>query len=229
MSSGHKTLTAFLTIICGLILVITGLLMGWPRWLWPVLAALLLTGSVLVSKATARPRSPIPLEYTLEPDLPIPPPQRQEQRVTNVALPSSVDDYAFLLTAIVRWAPLETPAGAPHINPGGLAVEAVLLRAREVTAGEPPNRSTLVQHQLNGVLGTMLPDPSGRVLATAENVTLGLSDVDLERLSKLANVRKDEDVWEHERQLRTQQTRLPRRRRTPEHRQCRGLVAGEKR
>lgn len=199
MSSGHKTMTAFLTTICGLILVITDLLMGWPEWLWPVLAALLLTGSVLTSKATARPRSPIPLEYTLEPDLPIPPQQRQEQRVTSVALPSAVEDYDFLFSAVVRWVPLETPPCAPHINPGGLAIEAVLLRAREVTAGEPPNRSTLVQHQLNGVLGAMVPDPSGRVLAMAENVALGLSEVDLDRLSKLAGVRKDEDVWEHER------------------------------
>ncbi|MGW4163182.1 hypothetical protein [Streptomyces sp. NPDC004788] len=56
-----------------------------------------------------------------------------------------------------------------------------------------------MQHQLSGELATMQPDPTGRVLAMAENIQVTLSDADRERLDKLATVRKDEAVWEHER------------------------------
>jgi hypothetical protein len=141
----------------------------------------------------------IPQEYLLEPDRPCPPPQRQEMRVMNVLLPSAEKDYDFLFSATVRWVILDPPAGAYPVNPDGLAVDAVIARAREVAAQEPPARCSLAQHRLNGVLAAMEPDPKGRVLAMAEEVSLALCDLDLERLTKLSGVRKDEAVWEHER------------------------------
>ncbi|MFI0773867.1 hypothetical protein [Streptomyces sp. NPDC021212] len=200
MSSGRKTVTAFLTIICGLLLVILGLCAGWPLWVWPVvLAALVAVPLLLVRLADRRP-DPLPRELLLEPDLPIPPLERREHPVSQIALPSEEADYDFLFSATVRWHPADTaPEDAPVINPGALAIEAVLERARRITEVAPPARSTLVQHELNGALGTMRPDASGQVMAMAENVTLTLSDVDQARLDKLAAVRKDEAVWEHER------------------------------
>ncbi|WP_211271701.1 hypothetical protein, partial [Streptomyces varsoviensis] len=199
MSSGHKTMTFFVTVIVGLILVIVGLTVQWPRWAWVVAAAALLVGAGLALAAGPRPRGPVPPEHALEPDWPIPWAERWEQAVSGIALPSGVDDYDFLFSATVRWCPLDAPADAPHVNAGALAIESVLERARHVTVLQPPHRSSLAQYQLNGVLGTMRPDPTCRVEAMAENVVLRLCDTDAERLTKLSAVRKDEDVWEHER------------------------------
>ncbi|TMU89932.1 SdpI family protein [Streptomyces sp. DASNCL29] len=199
MSSGHKTMTGFLTVICGLILAIVGLLMSWPLWVWTIIAVVLLTGSTLTARAIGPSGAPIPPDRMLEPDLPIPEPERWERLVSEVALPSAVPDYDFLFSATIRWCPGDSRADAPYINPGALAVDAVLDRARRITAAQPPHRSSLTQHQLNGALGTMVPDPSGRVKALAEDVTLRLSEADIERLHKLSTVRKDEEVWEHER------------------------------
>ncbi|MEV0261356.1 hypothetical protein AB0I49_08425 [Streptomyces sp. NPDC050617] len=199
MSSGHKTMTFFVTVICGLILVIAGLTTRWPPWAWAVAAAALLVGAGLVLVAGPRPRGPVPPEYALEPDWPIPQAERWEQAVSGIALPSRVDDYDFLFSATVRWCPLDAPAAAPHVNAGALAIESVLERARHITVLQPPHRSSLAQYQLNGALGTMRPDPSCRVEAMAENVALRLCESDAERLVKLSAVRKDEDVWEHER------------------------------
>lgn len=199
MSSGHKTMTAFLTVLCALILALVGLLTAWPRWAWPLLVVLLPTGSLVVGRALApgKDRS----QVTLPPQdlVPIPPIRRQEQTIVDVALPSALDDYDFVFSATVRWDELESMDGAPRINPGGLAVEAVVERARAITVLERPQRSALLQHQLNGALGIMLPDKDGRVLAMADGISLALSPRDQERLDKLAKVRKDEDVWKHER------------------------------
>ncbi|MBC2876713.1 hypothetical protein H7K43_16920 [Streptomyces sp. TYQ1024] len=45
----------------------------------------------------------------------------------------------------------------------------------------------------------MCPDPTGYLEAMAENVSLTLLDQDRERLDRLAKVRKDKAVWEHQR------------------------------
>ncbi|WP_367131884.1 MULTISPECIES: hypothetical protein [Streptomyces] len=199
MSSGRKTVTLFLTVICALLLVIVGKCLGWPLWAWLTAAAALAAGPAAFAWISSRRKDPLPRELTLEPDLPIPPLERREQRIMRVALPSNTPDYDFILSATVRWHPIDAPSDAPVVNPGALATDAVLARARMITAQRAPGRSTLVQHELNGELGTMLPDPSGRVYAMAECVELMLSEQDRERLAKLSGVRKDEAVWEHER------------------------------
>ncbi|MFF5568896.1 hypothetical protein ACFY7Z_23130 [Streptomyces sp. NPDC012623] len=199
MSSGRKTMTVFVTIILGLILVIVGLLSRWPPWAWPAAAVLLTVVATVTHKILTHESDGFPREFTLDPDMPVPPIQRQEQRVTDVALPSATPDYDFAFCATVRWILLEADHDAPLINPGGLAVDAVLRRARTVAANQQPTRSGLVQHQLEAALGTMQSDPSGRVLAMAQDVSLTLPDPDRARLSRLSDVRKDEDIWEHER------------------------------
>ncbi|ATL26276.1 hypothetical protein [Streptomyces formicae] len=199
MSSGQKTMTAFVTVILGLILVILGLSASWPPWAWPATAALLLVIALVTHRVLDQGSDSPPPYFPPDPDEPLPSPQRQEQRVAYVALPSSVADYDFSFSATVRWALLEAPDDAPYINPAGLAIDAVLQRARAVTAQQPPHQAAFVQHQLDGALGTMRPDATGRILAMALDVSLHLSDIDRDRLAKLSNVRKDEDVWEHER------------------------------
>ncbi|MEH6378837.1 hypothetical protein V7793_31540 [Streptomyces sp. KLMMK] len=199
MSSGHKTMTFFVTLIGALVLTIAGLSLDWPLWVWAVLGTILVTGAVLTGRAAHGHRGPIPRELMLEPDSPLPHVERWERVVSDVALPSALDDYDFLFSATIRWCPADTSSDAPYINPGAIAVEAILERAQQITILQPPHRSSLAQHQLNGALGTMLPAHGGRVKAMAEGVALRLTDADLERLDKLATVRKDEDVWEHER------------------------------
>ncbi|KOU52881.1 hypothetical protein [Streptomyces sp. WM6378] len=199
IGSGRNTMTVFVTLLLGLLLVIAGVALQWPRWAWPVLAAVLVTAALAVNRLMAGDRDRFPPHLAMEPDLPIPPAPRQEIRVSGVALPSAVADYDFLFSATVRWSLLESPDGAALINPSGLAVDAVLHRAREITAGQPPSRSALVQHRLDGALATMQADSSGRLLAMALDVSLCLPDPDLERLAKLSTVRKERDVWEHER------------------------------
>jgi hypothetical protein len=199
MQSGHKAMTGFVTVIVALVTVIVGLASRWPLWAWPVAAGVLATGAA-ASLVHARRKHPlIPPERLLEPELPIPQVERWERVIKDVSLPSLSDDYDFQFSATVRWLPQEAPANAPAVNAGGLAIDAVVDRARRITHQSPPHRSSLVQHRLNGELATMVADPSGRVLAMAENVRLTLTDADRERLEKLATVRKNEEVWEHER------------------------------
>ncbi|WP_050514606.1 hypothetical protein [Streptomyces rimosus] len=199
MSSGYKTATVFLTVICALLLVIAGLSLRWPTWAWSLSTAVLITGAATAFWFDSRRPAHGAWEHPAHPDLPVPPVERWERTVAGVALPSSVPDYDFLFSATIRWRPLGAAVDAPRVNAGGLAVDAVLARARDITARQNPHHSTLAQHQLDGALGTMEPDVTARVEAMAENVTLQLSDADRERLTKLSTVRKDEDVWEHER------------------------------
>ncbi|AZS88422.1 hypothetical protein ELQ87_32420 [Streptomyces griseoviridis] len=199
MSSGHRTMTLFVTVLLGMILVILGLCADWPRWAWPALAALLPAVAAVTHRILAPAREAFPRELLPDPDLPLPEPIRQEQRVAHVALPSSVADYDFSFSATVRWLVLNAPEDAPYVNPAGLAVEAVLQRARLVAVQQPPHRSAFTQHQLDGALATMRPEATGRVMAMAQDVSLTLPESDRERLAKLSGVRKDEDVWEHER------------------------------
>ncbi|MGW7418404.1 hypothetical protein [Streptomyces sp. NPDC054863] len=199
MSSGQKTVTVFLTLITGLLIAILSLCQGWPLWVWPAAAFLLIAIPLLVIRLAGRRQDPFPAELRREPDLPVPPLEKREIRITDVVLPSSYDDYDFRFSATIRWCPHSVPAGAPPVNASGLAVDAVLARARQLTAVRRPTRTSLVQHELDGHLATMDDDMTGRVEAMAVDISLTLSDQDRDRLAKLAAVRKDEAVWEHER------------------------------
>ncbi|MGW5353550.1 hypothetical protein ACWERV_23940 [Streptomyces sp. NPDC004031] len=197
MTPGRKTVAAFLTVICGLVLAAVDLYGGWPAWTWLPVAALVVVAPWLLTALTGRRTNPVPPE--LVPHLPVAPVERRDQRVTQVVLPSLWEDYDFLFTATVRWCPSGRAAGEPVINPAGLAIDAILARARSVTEKREPNRASLVQHELNGVLGRMRPDDTGYLQVMADGVVLTLPEADQKRLTKLAAVRKDEAVWEHER------------------------------
>ncbi|MEW2548668.1 hypothetical protein AB0910_23350 [Streptomyces sp. NPDC047002] len=199
MSSATKTVSVFLTLIGALVLALVGFCTHWPPWAWALgafgIAVLLTAGGAVARRRAER----FPRHLLAEPDLPIPPVERREVRVRDVALPSELPDYDFLFSATVRWCPVSGPDHAPLVNAGALAVDAVLARAQQVTAARHPARASLVQHELNGALGTMFTVRDGRAEAMAVDVRLCLSDADQERLVKLAEVRKNEAVWEHER------------------------------
>ncbi|MDT0429647.1 hypothetical protein [Streptomyces salyersiae] len=197
MTTGCKTTTVFLTILCGLLLTILGLTQEWPLWAWPTLALLLVAIPAVAFRIATLRRGSMPVDF--EEQLTAAPVERREHHISHVALPSLWADYDFLVSATIRWYPLDASADGPLLNPAGLAVEAVLDRARAVTEQREPARASLVQHELCGELSLMRPDRAGRLQAMAENVTLTLHEHDQERLDKLAGVRKDKAVWEHRR------------------------------
>ncbi|MFF9036010.1 hypothetical protein ACF090_11120 [Streptomyces sp. NPDC014892] len=197
MTTARKTTTVFLTILCGLLLAIVGLTQRWPMWTWTTLAVLLLVVPPAAFRIASLRRGSIPVSF--EEQLTAPAVERTECHVSRVALPSHWDDYNFVFSATVRWCLLESPGNDPVLNPAGLAVEAVLNRARAVTERREPGRASLVQHELSGVLSRMHPDATGHLQAMAENVSLTLLERDQERLDRLAEVRKDKAVWEHQR------------------------------
>ncbi|WP_369167919.1 hypothetical protein AB5J49_08540 [Streptomyces sp. R28] len=198
MSSGQKTVSVFLMLISSMLVLILGLYVSWPIWAWPV--AVVLLGASWAGATTAASRVN---RGKLFPDTvtapPVPEVERRELAVKDVALPSSLEDYDFLLSATIRWCPEKPYAQETGIHHGGLAVEAVLARARNITAACDPFRSSLAQHELSGALAEMYPDRSGHIRAMALEVVLRLSAEDQNRLDRLAAIRKDEELWEHER------------------------------
>ncbi|MBT2419821.1 hypothetical protein J7F01_24190 [Streptomyces sp. ISL-22] len=200
MSSGQKTVSVFLSLVSGLLIVILGLTLHWPARMWLGAFTLLIIVWAVVTyiMSRARGRDPFPPGSLIEQPAP-PPVERRELYVNRVPLPSALADYDFLFSARVRWCPVDPEANEQLINLGALAVECVLARARAVTAELKPFRSHLAQHQLHAVLGVMEPDEQGYVRAMALEVELTLTDEDQERLDRLAAIRKDEALWEHQR------------------------------
>ncbi|MFG1669222.1 hypothetical protein [Streptomyces sp. Y7] len=200
MSSGQKTVSAFLSLISALLVLILGLTLRWPLWMWLGTIAVLLAAWALAtySAIRARKRDPFPPGSLIEQPAP-PTVERQERYVSGVPLPSSEADYDFLFAARVRWILADPMVGDQLINPGALAVESVLARAGRITADMHPFRSSLGRHQLNAALGVMEPDPDGHLHAMALDVELTLTDEDQHRLDRLAAIRKDEALWEHQR------------------------------
>ncbi|MFE6281133.1 hypothetical protein [Streptomyces sp. NPDC057877] len=197
MTTARKTTTVFLTVLCGLLLAIVGLVQRWPGWTWPALAVLLLVVPAGVFRVASQRRGPVPVSF--EEQLTAAPVERTDCRVNRVALPSLWDDYHFVFSATVRWCFTDGPGHGTVLNPAGLAVDAVLSRARALAEKREPGHTSLLQHELGGALSRMCSDSTGHLRAMAEDVSLTLPDEDQERLDRLADVRKDEAVWEHQR------------------------------
>ncbi|MFF4198958.1 hypothetical protein [Nonomuraea sp. NPDC001831] len=201
MSSGRNTVMVYLCVIGALVLA--GLIAFAPRAIWLSVIAF---AAVIVLIALGRfgrfgwrhwsAKAPVQPEPVYEPPPP-PPIAPREQRIDQVPLPSQEADYDFLFSAVVLWTPVHPLWNERQVNLAALAVDAILTRAREVTERREPGRAPLVAHELGGILGTMQKDPTGHVLAMAESVQVTLSTQDQERLDKLAEVRKDQVVWEH--------------------------------
>ncbi|MEU2500625.1 hypothetical protein ACPCIX_05110 [Streptomyces pseudogriseolus] len=197
MTTARKTTTVFLTVLCGLMLTIVSLVQRWPGWTWPALALLVLVVPAGIFRMAAHRRGPVPPSF--EEQLTAAPVERTECRVSQVALPSLWDDYLFVFSATVRWCLTDGPGRGTVLNPAGLAVDAVISRARAVAEKREPGHASLLQHELGGALSRMHPDSTGHLQAMAEDVSLTLPAEDQERLDRLAGVRKDEKVWEHQR------------------------------
>ena len=196
MGHGRNTVTLFFLLVGGAMLA--GLIYFAPWPVWASLVPVILVAAAVLGWRTFRDRSRTALPEPVPSYIPVAPVQRREQRVDQVALPSSVEDYDFLFSATVFWAPTRGVTDQSALNAAALAVEAILERAKEITQHRPPGRASLVQHELSGALGRIQPDASGHLQTMAESIALILSERDQERLDKLATVRKDKALWEHE-------------------------------
>lgn len=123
----------------------------------------------------------------------------RKHSVTEVSLPSSHENYRFLFSATVLWVPLDVPGDEPEHWTSTAAAGAIVQRASTLTVRHDPAHFSLACHELALALGRPLEVEPQRILVKATDVQLVLSDEDSERLARLAEMRKDEDIREHER------------------------------
>ncbi|MFI0230399.1 hypothetical protein [Streptomyces sp. NPDC017086] len=199
----HRLPSLLFVVVCGLAPAVLGNLLHWSAWLWGFTSMVTASGSLLLvmtvlsgGRASADPYEPVDPE---PPAAPVEQPY-QETRVTDATLPSARDGYDFLFSATVWWRPVPDHAGRSHDAFPAIAVSSVVSRAGEVVRHEDPGRAGFAQYLLDGELGVLLPDRNGRVQAFAADVTLTLAPADHERLRKLTDLRKEEEIWEYERQ-----------------------------
>ncbi|MCA1185990.1 MULTISPECIES: hypothetical protein [unclassified Saccharopolyspora] len=206
MSRDNKILLAALA--CGAVLVpaVVVLALRWPWWAWLLGSAALLAGVAAYARRLVRLHQQEQLREALvvqqqRPAVPAEPePEPPRQRLLrDVPLPSSEPDYRFVFGATAWWRRPADAVGVAHENPAGLAVDVLLTRAREIAATEHPGGAEVVAHKLAGALGAVQRDPHGHVEVWAADVTLVLPEQDVDRLHRLAEVRKDEQLWHRER------------------------------
>ncbi|MFJ1644234.1 hypothetical protein [Streptomyces sp. NPDC088258] len=199
----HRNSSLLFVALCGLTPAVLGILLHWSALLWGFMSMVTGSGSLLLvmtvlsgGHASADPYEPE------EPEQPAAPTERpyQETRVVDAALPSAADGYDFLFSATVWWRPVSDHTDRSDGAFPALALSSVVSRALEVVHREEPGRASFARYLLDGELGVPLPDRSGRVKAMAADVTLTLAPADRERLRKLNDLRKDEEIWEYERQ-----------------------------
>jgi hypothetical protein len=202
------------TIVLGTLAVVAivlplafGTLFAWPNWVPVLLAAGLLGLIAVLARWVGHLRRQRLLRAQYASQLAAAPDQRDDSTppaerhsaIVCARLPSTAPDYPFVFTATVCWNSAPHPVGIRHPNPEALAVDAILDRAIEITSTHAPTEHVVVAHRLAAMLGTVVADRSGQVVAWADPVTLTLPDGDEQRLLAISELRKQEQVWEQER------------------------------
>jgi hypothetical protein len=200
MTTEEKTLLAVLTIAAVLVPVALGAALGWPAWSWLLLAVPLLGVLGRVARNIQR---RVQQQRSWQPYVASPVQGEQQDpalqiRVSGVALSSAVPDYDFHFSATAYWRPARGPR-MQHANLGEFAANAILDRAETITTMEQPDKVDVVQHRLASALGAMQRDAASGIQVWADHVQLTLSEADQQRLRKISDVRKDDDLGEHER------------------------------
>ncbi|EHY88324.1 hypothetical protein [Saccharomonospora azurea] len=176
------------------LVVVLGLTLDWATWVWLPLAAVLGPGlaivlrSMFVDEVPSTPPPPRPA-----PSGP-PAPTPQQARVADLPVPTSVDDYQFLFSAVVSW--VRDPVVPPlNVDLGTLATRTILERAVEQAREYSPENYALATVDLNAHLAQRVAIANGHYVWASE-VTLQLPDADAERLHEIAKLRKDKVLWE---------------------------------
>ncbi|WP_371403549.1 hypothetical protein OHA10_37430 [Kribbella sp. NBC_00662] len=185
-----------------LVLYLVSLVIGLPGWSAVVLTVVLLVLLAVVWKQPDEPRpvvtKPAPPSVVLpEPD-PVftGPPSRT---VSDVRLPSASPDFQFSFSAVVQWSTVLS--GSRHADLGAVAVDALLERARSLTARQQVTEESLNQHRLAALLGEPALDEKGQVRSWATEVRLRLPDADQKHLLHLAALHRREQTTLLERRM----------------------------
>ncbi|WP_367133048.1 hypothetical protein [Saccharothrix sp. HUAS TT1] len=197
------TTEAAVAVAASLVLPITvGVAAGWPTWVIALVAVVLSAVSVVAVGQRRQRREQRELRaaelrhqarHAVPPE---PEPVRALDRpLTAVSLPSALSDYRFTFACTVHWQ--SHPNAVDHAEPAAVATDAVVQRALRFTAGRRPEDEGAA-HALAAVLGQRENDPSRRVVAWATDVRLELEPDDRDRLRRVADMRKQQQVWEQE-------------------------------
>ncbi|WNV82800.1 hypothetical protein [Umezawaea sp. Da 62-37] len=195
-----RRLFPMLFVIAVLLPAVVGLAFDWPIWVWIPLAVGLVVG-LLVFRQIQQRRSQEELRRrTVEPAFQ----PRVEVPVSRTSLPvvplaSAKPDYEFQFACTMNWRPVEGHAGAEQGDPRALVAEHLVGRAAAAVGQESPADLALAHHRLAMTLGRAEVERSGRYLVWADDVSLVVPEADAARLRKLADLRKQEELWEHER------------------------------
>ncbi|MCP2260970.1 hypothetical protein LX15_004690 [Streptoalloteichus tenebrarius] len=178
-----------------------GLGLGWPAWLWLPLAVVLLCASLVLARRIRHRHHQHHLRSLYQQQQEVPRMRHVDDStiIPETPLPSAVADYQFLFSARVFWRP--TGNAQHHANLGAVAADLILRRARAITVQEHPSDPVLAQHKLSAALGAMIQDPAGQLATWADSVGVQIPEEDARRLRQLADIRKQQEVWEHERAL----------------------------
>ncbi|TXJ70866.1 hypothetical protein E2C11_35245 [Streptomyces lavendulae] len=199
----HRFTSLLFIALSGATPAVLGNLLHWSAWLWGFMSMVTASGSLLLMMTVLSGGRPSADPYEpAEPEPPAAPTEQpyRETRVVDAALPSAADGYDFLFSATVWWRPVPGHANNSDGASPALAVSSVVSRALDIVRHEEPGRASFARYLLEGELGVPVPDRSGRVEALTADVTLALAPADRERLQKLNDLRKDEEIWEYERQ-----------------------------
>jgi hypothetical protein len=178
---------------------------GWPIWVIALVAGGLLAITAMAVRQRHHRRKQRELraerlrhesQHAMQPPAPVPvpvlPPSNQ---LPSVSLPSALPDYRFTFACTVHWQP--NPNAADHAVPAAVATDAVVQRASQITSGRHPEDQGTV-HALAAALGQWENEPGQRVAAWATDVRLELDPKDRDRLRRVADMRKQQHVWEQE-------------------------------
>jgi len=186
-----------------LLLYVVCLIVGLPAWASILLTVVLLVLLAVVWKQPDE-RRPVVTPPPAAPSVVLPdrepvftgPPSRT---VADVRLPSASPDFQFSFSVVVEWS--KNMYGARHADLGAVAVDALLKRARALTASQQVTEESLNQHRLAALLGEPALDDKGQVRSWATEIRLRLPDADQKHLHHLAALHRREQTTLLERRM----------------------------
>ncbi|MBC6448213.1 hypothetical protein [Actinokineospora xionganensis] len=171
-----------------------------PRWLMVILLVLSLAAGAMGVRQVMfhREQAAILADVARSHPKPVVEQAPEEHHVPAIPIDSAEPYYRFVLSCKVCWTGGED---GEHGNPRGLAVHAILERARQITVTCSPADAEAALPRLAAELGAKLPDRSGQIVAWAHEVGLAVPESDAARIARLAELRKEKQVLHQEREL----------------------------
>jgi hypothetical protein len=182
-------------------LYLLALVLGLPGWVAVMVSVVLLAVVAVVYNEPDTKPAPITVQAPVthsppslhsthsvdhDPVFSLPP----TRTIADVRLPSASPDFQFSFSAVVHWSTVLS--GSRHADLSSVAVDALLNRAKALTAGQQPTEETLNQHRLAALLGEPDLDDRGQVRTWATEVRLRLPDADSKHLQVLAALHRRE-------------------------------------